>query len=117
MPSFPIIIDTQIAENVNTKGNRCGVTFSPPLQIPRDSAPRLRLYSSSFAYNFPNVSAEFENNALVIDRLDSSSVLGHRHTVTFKDGVYGSLDDIAQVIKHSTNSDANFTELESTSYQ
>jgi hypothetical protein len=71
----------------------------------------LRLYSSSFAYNFPNVSAEFANNTLVIDRLDGS-VLGHRHTVTFKGGLYGSLDDIAHVIKHSTHADANFDELE-----
>ena len=61
MPSFPIIIDTSFAENVNTKGNRCGVTFSPPLQIPRDANPRLRLYSSSLAYNFPNASAELGN--------------------------------------------------------
>ena len=65
MPSFPIIVDTQFAENVSTKGNRCGVTFSPPLQIPTTANPRLRLYSSSFAYNFPNVSTEFENNTLV----------------------------------------------------
>ena len=99
MPSFPIIVDTQFSENVSTKGNRCGVTFSPPLQIPRDSNPRLRLYSSSFAYNFPNASTEFENNTLVIDRMSSLSVLGHRHTVTFNDGLHGSLDDIAQVLK------------------
>ena len=111
MPSFPIIVDTQFVENVSTKGNRCGVTFSPPLQIPTTANPRLRLYSSSFAYNFPNVSTEFENNTLVIDRMSSLSVLGHRHTVTFNDGLYGSLDDIAQVIKHSINSDANFAEL------
>lgn len=111
MPSFPIIIDTQFAENVSTKGNRCGVTFSPPLQVPRDANARLRLYSSSFAYNFPNVSAEFENNLLVIDRMSSASVLAHRHIVTFQDGLYGSLDDIAQVIRHSIHSDPNFGEL------
>jgi hypothetical protein len=111
MPSFPVIIDTQFAENVSTKGNRCGVTFSPPLQIPANSSPRLRLYSSSIAYNFPNVSVELGNNTLVIDRYDDA-ILGHRHTVTFKDGLYGSLDDIAQVIKHSIHSDANFAELE-----
>jgi len=113
MPSFPIIIDTQFAENVSVKGNRCGVTFSPPLQVPRNANARLRLYSSSFAYNFPNVSAEFENNLLVIDRMTGSgaSVLGHRHIVTFQDGLYGSLDDIAQVIKHSIHSDPNFDEL------
>ena len=111
MPSFPIIIDTQFAENVNAKGNRCGITFSPPIQIPRDANARLRLHSSSFADNFPTVSTELENNTLVIDRYDDA-VLGHRHTVTFKDGLYGSLDDIAQVIKHSIHSDANFAELE-----
>ena len=111
MPSFPIIVDTQFSENVSTKGNRCGVTFSPPLQVPANANPRLRLYSSSIAYNFPNVSVELENNTLVIDRYDAA-VLGHRHTVTFKAGLYGSLDDIAQVIKHSIHSDANFAELE-----
>ena len=111
MPSFPIIVDTQFAENVSTKGNRCGVTFSPPLQIPASASPRLRLYSSSIAYNFPNVSAELGNNTLAIDRYDDD-VLGHRHTVTFRDGLYGSLDDIAQVIKHSIHSNANFAELE-----
>ena len=62
MPSFPIIVDTNFAENVSVKGNRCGVTFSPPLQIPRNANVRLRLHSSSLAYNFPNVSADLENN-------------------------------------------------------
>ena len=112
MPSFPIIIDTQFAENVSVKGNRCGVTFSPPLQIARDANARLRLYSSSFAYNFPNVSAEFENSTLVIDRLDNPSLMTHRHAVTFTDGLYGSLDGIVQVKKHSIHADANFGKLE-----
>jgi len=111
MPSFPIIFDTQFAENGSAKGNRCGVTVSPPIQIPRDANARLRLYSSSFVYNFPNVSAELGNNTLAIDRYDDA-ILGHRDTVTFKDGLYGNLDDIAQVIKHSIHSDANFAELE-----
>ena len=64
MPSFPIIVDTSFAENVSAKGNRCGITFSPSLQIPRNANARLRLHSSSIAYNFPNVSAELENVTL-----------------------------------------------------
>jgi hypothetical protein len=109
MPSFPVIIDTQFAENVSTKGNRCGVTFSPPLQIPSNANPRLRLYSSSIAYNFPNVSAELENDTLNIERIIGAIV--HTHTVTFEAGLYGSLDDIQQVIKHSLSRDSNFDDL------
>ena len=109
MPSFPVIIDTQYAENVSTKGNRCGVTFSPPLQVPANSSPRLRLYSSSIAYNFPNVSAELENSTLNVERILGESV--HYHIVTFEAGLYGSLDDIQQVIKHSLSQDSNFSDL------
>ena len=109
MPSFPVIIDTQYAENVSTKGNRCGVTFSPPLQVPANSSPRLRLYSSSIAYNFPNVSAELENSTLNVERILGESV--HYHIVTFEAGLYGSLDDIQQVIKHSLSQDLNFSDL------
>jgi hypothetical protein len=109
MPSFPIVIDTQFAENVSTKGNRCGVTFSPPLQIPANANPRLRLYSSSIAYNFPNVSAELENNTLHIERIIGQIV--HMHLVSFETGLYGTLDDIQQVIKHSINQDPMFSDL------
>lgn len=109
MPSFPIIIDTQFAENVSTKGNRCGVTFSPPLQVPSNANPRLRLYSSSIAYNFPNVSAELENSTLNVERILGESV--HYHIVTFEAGLYGTLDDIQQVIKHSLQQDSNFSDL------
>jgi len=105
MPSFPIVIDTQYAENVNTNGNRCGVTFSPPLQIPRDASPRLRLYSASLAYNFPNASAAIGNNTLLIERTIGGIV--HEHTVTFEDGLYGSLDDVQRVISHSLLQDSN----------
>ena len=109
MPAFPIIIDTSFAENVNTKGNRCGVTFSPPLQIPRDANPRLRLYSSSLAYNFPNVSAELGNNTLNVERAIGQVV--HEHTVTFADGLYGTLDDAQRVISHSLLQDSNMSDL------
>lgn len=112
MPSIPLIIDTSFAENVNSKGNRCGLTFQPPLQVPRDAQPRLRLYSSSFAYNFPNVSSDFQNDKLVIKRMDSSNVMTHQHIVTFATGLYGSLDDIARVIKHSMHTDTNFPNIE-----
>ena len=109
MPSFPLIIDTQFAENVSTKGNRCGVTFSPPLQVPSNANPRLRLYSSSIAYNFPNVSAELENDTLHIERVIGQIV--STHDVTFEAGLYGSLDDIQQVIKHSIQQDSKFSDL------
>ena len=109
MPSSPIIIDTSFAENASTKGNRCDVTFSPPLQIPRDANPRLRLYSSSLAYNFPNVSVELENNTLRVERAIGQNV--HEHDVTFEDGLYGALDDIQQVIKHSLPQDPNCSDL------
>ena len=109
MPSFPVIIDTQFAENVSTKGNRCGVTYSPPLQIPANANPRLRLYSSSIAYNFPNVSEELENNTLNVERAIGQIV--HEHTVTFESGLYGTLDDIQQVITHSLLQDPNFSDL------
>lgn len=105
MPSFPIIIDTSVAENISTKGNRCGVTFSPPLQVPRDANPRLRLYSASLAYKFPNVSAALGNNTLNVERTIGS--ITHEHTVTFDDGLYGSLDDIQRVISHSLLQDSN----------
>ena len=108
MPSFPIVIDTQFAENVSTKGNRCGVTFSPPLQIPANANHRLRLYSSSIAYNFPNVSPELENDTLHIERIIGQIV--RTHLVTFESGLYGTLDDIQQVIKHSINQDPNFNQ-------
>lgn len=109
MPSFPIIIDTSFAENVNVKGNRCGVTFSPPLQIPRNANARLRLHSSSLAYNFPNVSADLDNNTLRVERAIGQIV--HAHDVTFETGLYGTLDDIQQVIKHSLSQDSNFSDL------
>ena len=109
MPSFPIVIDTQFAENVNARGNRCGVNFSPPLQIPRDANARLRLYSSSIAYNFPNVSAELENDVLHIERIIGQVI--RIHNVTFEAGLYGSLDDIQQVIKHSLQQDSNLSDL------
>ena len=89
MPSFPIIVDTSFAENVSAKGNRCGVTFSPPLQIPRNANVRLRLHSASLAYNFPNVSAELENNTLHVERAIGQIV--HSHDVTFETGLYGTL--------------------------
>ena len=59
-----------------------------------------------------NVSNDLSNNPLVIDRLGTNNVLAHRHTVTFQTGLYGSLDDMTQVIKHSMHSDPNFSDLE-----
>ena len=109
VPSFPIIVDTQFAENVSAKGNRCGVTFSPPLQIPRNANARLRLHSSSIAYNFPNVSAELENVTLRLERIICQLV--HTHDMTFEAELYGSLDDIQQVIKHSLQRDSQFSNL------
>ena len=110
MPSIPLIIDTTYAENLNARGNRCTVTFSPPLQLPRDAQPRLRLYSSSFAYNFPNLSATFGNNTLVINR----TTAGHSKTITFPDGLYGTLDDISRSIKHALHGDTNFNSIDVT---
>ena len=61
------------------------------------------------AYNFPNVSAELENSTLNVERILGESV--HYHIVTFEAGLYGSLDDIQQVIKHSLSQDLNFSDL------
>ena len=109
MPSFPIIVDTSFAENVSAKGNRRGITFSPSLQIPRNANARLRLHSSSIAYNFPNVSAELENDTLHLERIIGQLV--HTHDVTFETGLYGNLDDIQQVINHSLQRDPQFSDL------
>ena len=100
MPSLPLIIDSAFAENLNTKGNRCSISFAPPLQIPRGSSPRLRLYSSSFAYNSPNVDSS--NNQLIINRTTG----GQTKTITFATGLYGTLGDIA------LHADANYNQLE-----
>ena len=70
---------------------------------------RLRLHSSSLAYNFPNVSAELENNTLRVERAIGQNV--HEHDVTFETGLYGTLDDIQQAIKHSLSQDSNFSDL------
>ena len=106
MPSLPLIIDSTFAANLNAKGNRCLISFAPPLQIPRGVTPRLRLYSSSFAYNFPNVDSS--NNQLVINRTTG----GQTKTIAFATGLYGTLDDIARIIKHELHADANFNQLE-----
>ena len=111
MPSIPLIIDTSFAENVSANGNRCGITFSPPLQIPRTVEPKLRLYSASLAYNFANISSQLGNDTLIIDRM-SGGTYTHRHTVTFQKGLYGSVEDIHRVIKHSLHADTNFPNLE-----
>ena len=111
MPSIPLIIDTSFAENVSANGNRCGITFSPPVQIPRTVEPKLRLYSASLAYNLANISSQLGNDTLIIDRM-SGGTYTHRHTVTFQKGLYGSVEDIQRVIKHSLHDDSNFPNLE-----
>ena len=114
MPSIPLIVDSANAHNKSTLGNRCSISFSPPLQLPRNCSPSIRLCSASFAYNSPNVSAAFSNNILTIDRMNMSGAYDHRHHVTFVDGLYGYLDDIARVVRHSLHGDANFPNIEIT---
>jgi hypothetical protein len=89
-------------------------TFSPLLQLLRDAQPRLRLYSNSFAYNFPNVSTELGNGTLRIDRMGLSNQMIYRHIVTFQTGLYGSLDDIQRIIQHSLHQYVNFSDLDIT---
>ena len=105
MPSIPIVIDTNFAENLNSTGNRCSITFSPPLQVPRDADPELRLYSSSFSYNFANV--DTANNKLKITSLSTPNI---DHEFTFPTGLY-SLSDIAQTIKFALSEVAAFNVL------
>ena len=114
MPSIPLIVDSTNAQNKNTLGNRCSISFSPPLKLPRNCSPSIRLYSASFAYNSPNVSAAFSNNVLTLDRMNMSGAYDHRHHETFAGSLYGSLDDIARVIRHSLHGDANFSNIEIT---
>ena len=71
--------------------------------------PRLRLYSSSTAYNMGNVSAELENGALGVERIIGEIV--HIRDVTFEAGLYGSLCGIQQATKHSLQQDSNFSDL------
>ena len=106
MPSIPIVVDSAFAENVSAGGNRCSLSFSPPLQLPRDVSPSIRLYSSSFNYSFPNI--DTTNNQL---HLRLMSIPAVTQTITLPTGLY-TLTDLERTVKHAIHANATFGPFE-----
>ena len=92
MPSVPLFFDSEFGENLSADGSAFNVSFSPPIIIPHDANPIVRLYQASIPYVFPNIKTGV-NDSLVVEKLTAgtNSVVSTA-TLTLEQGLYALTD-------------------------
>ena len=97
-----LFIDSAEGKNLSVNGDSFSYFLSPPLSLPFDAKPVLRVLELDLWYTSPNVSAVKGNNTLRFAQITSGNfVFGtaslDHHEITFDDGLY-SLQDIRDEI-------------------
>ena len=73
MPTIPLILSSEFGQNLSSDYSSFSQQFSPPISIPRDTAPRIRLYQASIPYVMPNVTTGV-NDSLTVERKTGNTV-------------------------------------------
>jgi len=95
MPTIPLILSSEFGQNLSSDYSSFSQQFSPPISIPRDTAPRIRLYQASIPYVMPNVTTGV-NDSLTVERKTGNTVHSTA-TLVLDQGLY-SLADIQERI-------------------
>jgi hypothetical protein len=106
MPESVLFIDSAHATDLSSDGSTFTYRMSPPLKIPGEANPKLKVIACDLVYSSPNVSAAKQNNSLKFATWSGGTVAAGTHTsfdyvdheITFEEGLYSLADIRSRIV-------------------